>query len=64
MEDTKKDNIIHVRLGKKKPDEVKALAVDVYGFDSVSEFIRYAIDFVDEHRPILGKSFAPGITTT
>lgn len=64
MEKQKKENILHVRLGKKDPEDVKRLAVDIYGFDSVSEFVRYAIDFIEEHQPILGKNFAPGTART
>ena len=56
---TKNDNLLHIRLGNKTSEEVTKFATEVYGFDSVSEYVRYALDYIEQHKPVLGKDFTP-----
>lgn len=56
---TKNDNVIHIRLGEKKAEDVAKFAKDVYGFRNTSEFMRQVLDYIEEHKPTLGKAFAP-----
>ncbi len=61
---TKNDNLLHIRLGDKTAEEVAEFATKVYGFKNTSEYVRHVLDFIEENRPVLGKSFAPGDATT
>lgn len=56
---TKNDNVINFRLVDKTSDEVAEFAKEVYGFRATSEFMRYALDYIMEHKPVLGKDFVP-----
>ncbi len=57
---TKNDNVINVRLVDRTSDEISHFAKEVYGFRTTSEFMRYALDYILENRPVLGKAFTPG----
>lgn len=54
-----KGNFLILRVKPEEKAQYEELAKVTYGFKDTSEFMRYALDYINAKRPILGKSFAP-----
>ena len=55
----KKDFLI-ARVTPEEKEIYEDLAKNVYEFPNTGEFLRQALAYILDKRPVLGKSFAPG----